>query len=263
MDGLKICTRCRAISARRRRRISSSLLPENIGPTTTSIQPMLPLTMSTQRLLERPNPKSSATRVAATFSACPDEGRGAHFNGRSSGRPLQTFPRSLCRRLVHLSIVERREGGNHCQAKRLLARDQIFGQHASGALAVADADRTGVAINRYGKFGAAGQDFFRQRFRDFDAARAAEMPALAIGDVGPTFKKDSPSTIFDSNIQAAFESYTIVGAIAGVGQHFVQSFRSLACSLHQFFAGSRRVADAALNFVALNFKRDLRTKFEI
>jgi hypothetical protein len=27
--------------------MSSSLLPENIGPTTTSIQPMLPLTMST------------------------------------------------------------------------------------------------------------------------------------------------------------------------------------------------------------------------
>src|SRR5205809_5538108 len=47
MAGLKICTRWRAISARRRRRISSSLLPENIGPTTTSIQPILPLTMST------------------------------------------------------------------------------------------------------------------------------------------------------------------------------------------------------------------------
>src|SRR5258708_29396363 len=52
MAGLKICTRCRAISARRNRRISSSLLPENIGPTTTSIQPMLPLTMSTLRLLQ-------------------------------------------------------------------------------------------------------------------------------------------------------------------------------------------------------------------
>src|ERR1700679_3147193 len=47
MTGLKICTRCFAISARRRRRMSSSLLPENIGPTTTSIQPMLPLTIST------------------------------------------------------------------------------------------------------------------------------------------------------------------------------------------------------------------------
>src|SRR6266852_852041 len=47
MAGLKICTRWRANSARRRRRISSSLLPENIGPTTTSIQPILPLTMST------------------------------------------------------------------------------------------------------------------------------------------------------------------------------------------------------------------------
>src|SRR5580658_11124654 len=48
MTGLKICTRCLPISARRRRRISSSLLPENIGPTITSIQPMLPFTMSTR-----------------------------------------------------------------------------------------------------------------------------------------------------------------------------------------------------------------------
>src|SRR5216683_3103789 len=47
MTGLKICTRWRAISARRSRRINSSLLPENIGPTIPSIQPMLPLTMST------------------------------------------------------------------------------------------------------------------------------------------------------------------------------------------------------------------------
>src|ERR1700681_839861 len=115
MDGLKICTRCRAISARRRRRISSSLLPENIGPTTTSIQPMLPLTMSTQRLLERPNPKLSRT--------C----RGAQPRGR----------------LVHLHIVERREGGDHCQAERFLARDQVVAQHAPGALASSDADGAG------------------------------------------------------------------------------------------------------------------------
>src|SRR6266481_188962 len=40
--GLKICTRWRAISARRRRRISSSLLPLNMGPQITSIQPRFP-----------------------------------------------------------------------------------------------------------------------------------------------------------------------------------------------------------------------------
>src|ERR1700724_2365833 len=37
--GLKICTCCRAICARRRRRISSSLLPLNMLPVMTSIQP--------------------------------------------------------------------------------------------------------------------------------------------------------------------------------------------------------------------------------
>src|SRR6266404_5976263 len=39
MRGLTISARWPAISARRRRRISSSLLPENIGPQTTSSQP--------------------------------------------------------------------------------------------------------------------------------------------------------------------------------------------------------------------------------
>src|SRR3954468_10434138 len=39
MRGLTISTRCPAISARRRRRINSSLLPLNIGPQTTSSQP--------------------------------------------------------------------------------------------------------------------------------------------------------------------------------------------------------------------------------
>ncbi len=39
MVGLKIWTRWRAIWARRRRRISSSLLPLNMQPTMTSIQP--------------------------------------------------------------------------------------------------------------------------------------------------------------------------------------------------------------------------------
>src|SRR6476660_2179121 len=39
MRGLTISTRWPAISARRRRRISSSLLPLNIGPQTTSSQP--------------------------------------------------------------------------------------------------------------------------------------------------------------------------------------------------------------------------------
>src|ERR1700756_2072890 len=41
MRGFTISTRCPAISARRRRRSSSSLLPLNIGPQTTSSQPPL------------------------------------------------------------------------------------------------------------------------------------------------------------------------------------------------------------------------------
>jgi hypothetical protein len=39
MRGLKIWTRCFAMIARRSRRMSSSLLPENMLPQITSIQP--------------------------------------------------------------------------------------------------------------------------------------------------------------------------------------------------------------------------------
>src|SRR6188472_815450 len=46
MTGLNTCTRFRAILARLSLRISSSLLPENIGPQMTSIQPALPATNS-------------------------------------------------------------------------------------------------------------------------------------------------------------------------------------------------------------------------
>src|SRR6266853_2526502 len=55
MTGLKICTRWRAISARFKRRISSSLFPENMGPTITSIQPMFPFTISTIHSLPAQN----------------------------------------------------------------------------------------------------------------------------------------------------------------------------------------------------------------
>src|SRR5690349_18885967 len=46
MAGLKTCTRLRAIMDRRKRRISSSLFPENIGPQITSIHPTFPVTIS-------------------------------------------------------------------------------------------------------------------------------------------------------------------------------------------------------------------------
>jgi hypothetical protein len=46
MDGLNTSTRLRAIMALRRRLISSSLLPENMGPQITSIHPTLPVMIS-------------------------------------------------------------------------------------------------------------------------------------------------------------------------------------------------------------------------
>src|ERR1700730_7869709 len=79
------------------------------------------------------------------------------------------------------------------------------------------------------------------------------MAPHTVGDVGPAFKKNSPRATFDGNIQAAFKSNAVVGAMARVGEHFLQGFGSLAGALHQFFAGRWCVADAACDFVALNF----------
>src|ERR1700675_1238564 len=57
MRGLTISARWPAISARRRRRISSSLLPLNIGPQTTSSQP----------------PRSGSNRITSgTLASRPD-----------------------------------------------------------------------------------------------------------------------------------------------------------------------------------------------
>ena len=52
MRGLKICTRWRAICARRSRRMSSSLLPLNMLPVMTSIQPGAPCDGFFQRVNE-------------------------------------------------------------------------------------------------------------------------------------------------------------------------------------------------------------------
>ena len=88
------------------------------------------------------------------------------------------------------------------------------------------------------------------------------MSAQAVGDVGPAFEEDSANTIFDGDIQAAFETDAVVGALIGIGEHFVQRFGSLARALHQFLAGGWRVADAAFDFVALNFEGSVRGKLE-
>src|SRR5713101_6616642 len=109
MTGLKICTRCRAISARRSRRINSSLLPENIGPTITSIQPMLPLTMSTAA--------PASYSYANTFGC---ENSASHHR---AARTNQTVPMSFV--AIDGGIEERSEGVDHGDAEGVLAGDEV------------------------------------------------------------------------------------------------------------------------------------------
>jgi hypothetical protein len=99
-------------------------------------------------------------------------------------------------------------------------------------LAVANADRARVAIDRDGKLRAARQDFFGQGFRDFNAARAAEVSAHTVGNIRPAFEEHAARAIFDGDVQPTFEPNPEIGAIAGVGEQFVQGFGSLARSLH-------------------------------
>ena len=84
------------------------------------------------------------------------------------------------------------------------------------------------------------------------------MPAHAVGDVRPAFEENVASAIFNGDVKSAFEADAVVGALTGVGEHFVQGFGSLARAFHQLFAGRWRMADAAFDFVALNFERSVR-----
>ena len=77
--------------------------------------------------------------------------------------------------MVHLGIIERREGRNHGNSKCLLPRDEIIREHTPGALRVADPHGAGKPIDRYGKLHAIFENFVSQRSRQFDASGAAKM----------------------------------------------------------------------------------------
>src|SRR6266852_3207742 len=186
MAGLKICTRWRAYSARRKRRISSSLFPENIGPTTTSIQPMLPLTMSTRALLFPPRLSAGCGRRTAVLSG-----------------------------IVRSCVVKRCKGDSGGQAKRFRAGDQVCGKHAPGALAIAYPCLSRELVDGYGQFGAVQKDFVGKRVRQLDCSGRAEIAAAAIGDISPALQEYAANIVFIGDIEAAFEAHIEVCALVG------------------------------------------------
>src|ERR1700682_439049 len=183
MAGLKICTRCRAISARRKRRISSSLFPENMGPTTTSIQPILPLTMSTLFLLR-----------SVPVPLCDLRSRTGSPNDLLTLLPC--LPKTQLRRgalcAIQLRVVEWRKRRNHRHAKRFLPRNQITRQHAPRPLRVAYAGSIRTLVDRHRQLHAFLQHLVGHRFWTLYPARQAKISALAIRHVSPTLQKYSP-----------------------------------------------------------------------
>src|SRR5580704_3288621 len=105
--------------------------------------------------------------------------------------PLQTTAsRHGLRLLVHLSIIERSEGGDHGDAESFLARNQIAGEHPPGALGVANADGACESVDGFGEFDAAFEYFVSERLRKFERSGATEVSGMAIRDVGPAFEED-------------------------------------------------------------------------
>src|ERR1700733_13510440 len=127
--------------------MSSSLLPENIGPTTTSIQPMLPFTMSTRwspgARLAHCSVKIQTARTRSKSKSAAKESC-TYFHAELVGTTLEILR-------VSRAIEKRREGIDHRNPKSLLARDQILREDAPGALRVTYAAASGERINRFRK----------------------------------------------------------------------------------------------------------------
>src|SRR6267143_4374449 len=224
MAGLKICTRCRAISARRSRRINSSLFPENIGPTTTSIQPILPLTISTRLLLAKFPPL--LTPICS------------HLLSRSG------------RCMVHLRVIRRGKGRDDGHAKCLRAANQAARKHAPGALGVANSYRSREAIDGRGEFHSVLQNLSCQGVRDLDPARSSVMPVAAIRHVGPALQQDPPLAFLLDDVQPTLQSDKISPRFRLLARQVHQCFDPLPHSLHQFRSICWRVTHAAVDLVA-------------
>src|ERR1700730_2078373 len=187
MAGLNICTRWRAIPARRSRRMSSSLLPENIGPTTTSIQPMLPFTMSTRYLLTQ---HLAGEKRISRFGPC-------KVRTTSLLRYFTTLSAGSAGRFIHLRVVKRRESRQHRQAKCLLPGDHVGRQDAPSALRIANSDLDCETIDSCATFNAFARELIEQRFGKFDAAGTSEKPLRSMVYVGPAFEENPVRAVFE------------------------------------------------------------------
>src|SRR5215467_5486961 len=235
MAGLKICTRCRAISARRRRRISSSLLPENIGPTITSIQPILPLTMSTFA------PQFDSPSIPEVMNL----DRAALTN--RAGCPHGS-------RAVHLCIIERGEGGNRGDAKRFLPGNQVVRQDSPSSLRVTDSIHIGKAVDGHGKLDAVVENFADERLRKLDPARAAVVASRAIRNISPALQENAAARVgrhigmpprgngrscLENDIESSFQSDEVIPEQAVLLRNLRKRFGALPRATHQFFLGRR------------------------
>jgi hypothetical protein len=155
---------------------------------------------------------------------------------------------------VHFSIVKRCKRGDHRDAERFLARDQIRRKNAPGALGVAHSYGPGELIDGYGQFHASIEHFVGELRRDFYSAGTAVVAERGVANVGPTLEEDAAFAFFAHDVQAAFEADKVLPRFVSLFREAEQRFGPLARAAHQFLPRQWRVADSTLHIKADHVK---------
>src|SRR5215217_3931682 len=174
-SGLKTCTFCRAILARRRRRMSSSDLPENIEPAITSTQPTFP----------RDGGGASSWLTCATSSSilvvC-------YF---SSG--------------IIFRIVKRCESSDQRKLKTHRSRHQIAREYAPRALLASQISTTSNFVDHKTKLASTFDHFFHEFRRDCNRRRSSKRASLTVRRVSPAAQTRVPLALNRDRVKPAFQ----------------------------------------------------------
>src|ERR1700730_3000295 len=108
---------------------------------------------------------------------------------------------------------------------------------------IADTLPAREGIHRLSKLDPLIHDAAGQWLRDQYRSRPAErLAAIAVGHIGPVFKKHLPQSIFAHHIEPAFEADEISPRLVFLARELKQGLHALPCSFHNVFTRKWRVA---------------------